>query len=321
MNAGNGKRQGVRGRNSGPAHRADAGRPSEGPRPKPPRPHESHPSHGSHGSHQSPGRTARASGQAERRGPRARSAPDEICLRTRKDDLILQVLHEDRETIVIDKPPGWMLAPVDWDRTQRNLMRLLVEGVQRGEHWAVKRNIRFIRPAHRLDADTSGALLLARNPLALRRLNRLFATRQVRKLYLAVVYGRPHRSEWQCDLPLSFTPGPAGRVRVDPHEGRPALTRFRVLQSAGALSLVECEPVTGRTHQIRVHLESAGHPIVGDPLYRRGGPPQVDPSASGLALRAALLQWPGVRGMESAVAPCDELARRHGFQVPNLLGP
>jgi len=252
-------------------------------------------------------------------GHRTQTAPDEIRLRTRKDDLILQVLHEDRESIVIDKPPGWMLAPVDWDRTQRNLMRLLIEGVQQGDHWAVRRNLRFIRPAHRLDADTSGALLLARNPVALRRLNRLFATRQVRKLYLAMVHGRPHRPEWECDLPLALTPGSSGRVQVDAREGRPALTRFRVLQSGPAMALLECEPVTGRTHQIRVHLEAAGLPIVGDPLYRRGAP-SGEPVTGGLGLRAALLEWPGIRGRESAVAPCGAFVQRHGFQAPNLLG-
>jgi RluA family pseudouridine synthase len=182
------------------------------------------------------------------------------------------ILYEDRSVLAIDKPPGWMLAPVSWDKTSRNLQRALVHSVQSRDFWARSRNIRYIRFIHRLDAETSGAVLLARNPGALSVMSHLFETRSVQKKYLAVVRGVPPQKHWTCRLKLAPELDATGRVQVDARRGREAETVFTVLEKGQHSALVEAAPMTGRTHQIRVHLASGGHPILGDALYGEKSP-------------------------------------------------
>lgn len=193
------------------------------------------------------------------------------------------ILYEDRSALAIDKPAGWMLAPTTWRHTSRNLQRALMESVQAREFWAVSRRLRFIRYVHRLDAETSGVLLLAKSPGALTVLGKLFESREVTKKYLAVVRGVPAQAEWICRLKLTDQIDSFGRVRVDEKGGRDAETRFRVLERRDDTALVEAVPVTGRTHQIRVHLQAQGNAVVGDELYGGG--------SGGLALRAVELAY------------------------------
>lgn len=122
---------------------------------------------------------------------------------------------------------------------------------------------------HRLDVTTSGVVLLARDAGTHRGLTAAFAERRVGKLYLAVVWGHPRPREGEWAMALGPDRSDRRRMRVDP-EGRPARTAYRVLGVAAHVALVALAPRTGRTHQLRVHLASAGHPIVGDDLY--GGP-------------------------------------------------
>jgi 23S rRNA pseudouridine1911/1915/1917 synthase len=144
-------------------------------------------------------------------------------------------------------------------------------------------------PVHRLDAATSGVLLLARNPAAARVLAAAFAARAVRKTYLGVVQGRPQREEGEIFTHLAPPAGanPRGAV-VEPGAGPPALTHFRVLAAAGDRALLELAPLTGRTHQLRLHLRHLGHPLLGDPLYAR---PDTPPAAR-LMLHAWRLDFP-----------------------------
>jgi RluA family pseudouridine synthase len=199
------------------------------------------------------------------------------------DGTRVDILYEDRSVMAIDKPPGWMLAPVSWDKTSRNLHRELMLSMQAGEFWAHSRNLRYIRFIHRLDADTSGVVLLARNAGALSVMSRLFETRQMRKKYLAVVRGVPAQKSWTCRLKITAEPDNEGRIQIDARHGREAETAFVVLEQGPASALIEASPLTGRTHQIRVHLASAGHPILGDVLYGEPGP--------ALALRAVELSY------------------------------
>src|SRR5580658_4020343 len=199
------------------------------------------------------------------------------------DGTQVDILYEDRSVLAIDKPPGWMLAPVSWDKTSRNLHRALMLSMQAGEFWARSRNLRYIRFIHRLDADTSGVVLLARNPGALSVMSQLFETRRVGKKYLAVVRGIPAQTSWTCRLKLALELDSTGRMRVDERHGREAETAFVVLQKGQGSALIEAAPVTGRTHQIRVHLAAAGHPILGDVMYGEKGPP--------LALRAVEISY------------------------------
>ncbi|RMF12383.1 MAG: RNA pseudouridine synthase [Alphaproteobacteria bacterium] len=138
---------------------------------------------------------------------------------------------------------------------------------------------RFPALAHRLDADTSGVLLLGRHAKALRRLHRLFSQGRVDKTYLAIVAGRPSSDEGRIEEPLAKISSRAKgwRMTVDP-AGKPARTDWRLLQADGEkrFSLLLLKPHTGRTHQLRVHLAHIGYPILGDPKY--GGAQAIDPA-------------------------------------------
>lgn len=148
---------------------------------------------------------------------------------------------------------------------------------------------------HRLDMDTSGLLLMARGIVAQRAVNRAFASRQVDKRYVAVVYGllaSPVASAdgWGLiDLPLSFDWPNRPRHIVDHQQGKPSQTRWRVLghDHERGTTRLELEPVTGRSHQLRVHLQALGHPIIGDTLY---APPEAQAMADRLLLHAARLE-------------------------------
>lgn len=249
------------------------------------------------------------------------------------DGTLIPILYEDRSVLAIDKPAGWMLAPTGWDRTPRNLQLALESSLSGGEYWARSRNLRFLRFVHRLDADTSGVLLLAKSWGALQAYGKLFETRQVEKVYLGVVHGIPRQSCWTCKLEIVPDSAAKGRMKVisgpetrrkprtktgirnpRPTTPKEAETLFRLIQSNEAESLVEARPATGRTHQIRVHLAAAGCPVVGDALYGILKPP---PPPSSLALRAVALVFrdPFTRQPVRIEAPFFEFARSFGFNV------
>ena len=228
------------------------------------------------------------------------------------DGTRLPILYEDRAVMAIDKPAGWMLAPVWWENTGRNLQRALESCVRGGAFWARSRHLAYLRFIHRLDADTSGVLLLARSAGSLRIFSRLFESRQMDKFYLAVTQGLPTAKEWTCSLPLGRDPQRAYRMKVNGDEARPSVTQFRVLQTGQGTALVLARPLTGRTHQIRVHLAAAGHPVLGDPLYGSG---LEKKSTKGLALRAIRLCYedPFQKRRVQIEAPSQQFLAQHGF--------
>ena len=212
----------------------------------------------------------------------------------------IPILYEDRSVLALDKPAGWMLAPDWWDRTGRNLHLALQSSLSAGDFWAHSRGLKYLRFVHRLDAETTGITLFAKSPGALKAFSELFEERKVEKYYWAVVRGIPKQREWRCDLALMPDPGMKGRMKTVPRpklekelaEGnaKEAETHFRVIKTFADTALIEARPVTGRTHQIRVHLAAAGHPIMGDPLY---GPDKMAESKGRqrLALRAVKLVY------------------------------
>jgi len=170
------------------------------------------------------------------------------------------VIHRDAQSIVVNKPPG--LATQGGTKTRTHLDGLL-DGLadEAGQ-----------RPklVHRLDKDTSGVLLLARTARAAAFFSKSFSGRTARKVYWALVVGVPEVRDGYIDLPLAKQPGTGGeKMHVEEgEEGLPARTRYRVIDRAGSRAAwVELQPLTGRTHQLRVHMAAIGHPIVGDGKY------------------------------------------------------
>jgi 23S rRNA pseudouridine955/2504/2580 synthase len=168
------------------------------------------------------------------------------------------VIFEDRNSFVLNKPPG--LATQGGTKTTHHLDRLL-DGLA-GEAGRPKL-------VHRLDKDTSGALLVARSARAAGHFAKAFSGRTARKVYWALVVGVPDRDEGLIDAPLAKQPGTGGeKMHIDGEHGLPAKTRWRVLDRAGnRAAWVELQPLTGRTHQLRAHMAAIGHPIVGDAKY------------------------------------------------------
>jgi RluA family pseudouridine synthase len=207
----------------------------------------------------------------------------------------LDILHEDRSVIAVDKPAGWLLVPFSWQRTQRNLQAAITSSIAAGDYWAKSRNLKFLRHIHRLDGDTSGVLLFGKSPGAVSALSDLFESREVEKVYLAVVQGVPRQRGWSCQAELSPDPQQHGRMRIDPRMGKEAETVFRTVRSSATRTLIEARPLTGRTHQIRLHLIESGHPVVGDDLYGPEAPgPRFRPQrriSFPLALRAVTLAY------------------------------
>jgi tRNA pseudouridine32 synthase/23S rRNA pseudouridine746 synthase len=175
-----------------------------------------------------------------------------------------RVLFIDAEAIVVDKPAG---LPVDEPKAGGDSVTRRLDELKFGFH-------RPPSPVHRLDRDTSGCLLLARNPKARVRFGSAFEEGQVEKLYIAVVDGALE-GEGEIDLPLAKVSSheQGWRMIVD-QKGKPARTYWKALQQRGGRTLVEFRPETGRTHQIRAHARyGLNVPIVGDPVYGAGGEP------------------------------------------------
>ena len=168
------------------------------------------------------------------------------------------ILHADDQVLVVDKQAGLLSVPGRGeDRADCLIARL------RGAFPTVLL-------VHRLDLDTSGVMVFALTPHAQRHLSRQFEERQTRKVYVARLAGRLEPATGRVDLPLIVDWPNRPRQKVDHAEGRPAQTDWRVVRATDGETRVRLMPVTGRSHQLRVHMASLGHPILGDPLYATG---------------------------------------------------
>lgn len=194
----------------------------------------------------------------------------------RVDDLAARVLYEDRLLLVLDKPSG--VAVHGGSGVSHGVIELLR---------AARPELRDLSLVHRLDRETSGCLVLAKRRSALRAMHEMFREGRVEKNYLALVAGDWQQGEQLLDAPLLVRHRQGGErhVVVDA-AGKQAATRVRLSRSHGVYSLLQCQPQTGRTHQIRVHLAQAGHPIVGDERY---GDRDVNRAAAGLGLKRLFL--------------------------------
>ena len=183
----------------------------------------------------------------------------------------LAVLFEDEHLLAIDKPSGLLTSPDRYDPLRPNLMKLLHAGIEKGSPWARERGLTYLMNAHRLDFGTSGIILLAKTKPVLVALANLFGSEKPLKSYAALVHGDAMEDSFEVDAPLAPHPVKTGLMRVDAKGGKRSRTLFEVSERFNGWALLRCQPVTGRTHQIRVHLRHAGFPIVGDELY--GGAP------------------------------------------------
>jgi 23S rRNA pseudouridine955/2504/2580 synthase/23S rRNA pseudouridine1911/1915/1917 synthase len=172
----------------------------------------------------------------------------------------IQIIFEDKNLLVINKPSRLLVIPDRWDDTKPNLFHILnlkyqeLTDSKSAKIWVV----------HRIDADTSGIVVLAKNADIHRKLNTAFEKKLLTKTYLAIVKGSPLQSEGKIEFPLS-TPK-QGKVTIDPN-GKTAITTYRILEKYNKFSLLKVHPETGRTHQIRVHLKAIGHALAVDPIY------------------------------------------------------
>jgi 23S rRNA pseudouridine1911/1915/1917 synthase len=200
-------------------------------------------------------------------------AGDRICIRLPElpdmtptpEDIPIEVIYEDAALTVVNKPPGMVTHPAkgNWHGTLVNALQFHFDSLSTlaGEN----------RPGiiHRLDRDTTGLLMVAKDDLAHRRLALQFELREVRKEYLALVHGIPQHDSDYIDRSIGFHPTVREKMAVRSVQdgGKTAVTFYEVLERFRNFALVRCKPQTGRTHQIRIHLTHIGHPILADKMY------------------------------------------------------
>ncbi len=202
--------------------------------------------------------------------------PDAAPTALSPEAMELDVVHADEAVIVVNKPPGLVVHPAQGHASGTLVHGLLAQFPDLTAMTAADGEAVF-RPGvvHRLDQDTSGLIVIARTPEALRHLQQQFKSRTVEKIYLAIVYGQPEAPEGVIDVPLGRDP--RQRQKFAPRmDGKPARTHYRLKQALADYSLLEIGLETGRTHQIRVHLAWLKCPVVGDTVYgRKKTPPGV----------------------------------------------
>ncbi len=179
-------------------------------------------------------------------------------------EVTYRILHRDGWLLAVDKGPGAPVHPARSFRTRTVLTRLRADLQEPG-----------LKPAHRLDRETSGVLMFSRTRRALSALMNQFKAGRVAKKYLAVVRGSPQFDRKTLELSLGRDPDFPVRCRMRPGSGRPAVTEFAVVRRQADRALVSAVPRTGRQHQIRVHLAALGHPVLGDKLYQEEGRPYL----------------------------------------------
>ncbi len=179
-------------------------------------------------------------------------------------DLPLNIVYEDADLIVVNKPQGMVVHPAAGhaDGTLVNALLHHCGGSLSGIGGVLRPGI-----VHRIDRDTSGLLVAAKNDAAHQGLASQLADHTMYRIYQAILVGTPSPDPGTVNAPIGRDPHDRKRMAVTMHGGKPAVTHYRVLERFTGYSLVECRLETGRTHQIRVHMASIGHPVVGDPVY------------------------------------------------------
>jgi RluA family pseudouridine synthase len=179
----------------------------------------------------------------------------------------IETLYEDEHLLALNKPPGLLTSPDRYEPARPSLMRLLHGGIADAKPWARTRGLTYLANAHRLDADTSGVILLAKSKPVLIALADLFGNDQPVQTCVALVHGGPPGATFESDAKLAPHPTQLGLMQVNPREGKQARTTFEVRERFRGWTLLTCRPVTARPHQVRVHLRHARLPVAGDRAY------------------------------------------------------
>jgi len=214
------------------------------------------------------------------------------------------VIYDDNNIIAVNKSSGISVGGDRWDESKERLDKLIEKDLKINKLFTV----------HRIDKETSGIVVFAKNRDTHRSLSTAFENRNVKKLYKLIVHGRPAWKEITCDLKLVPNGNKKHMTIIDKFRGKDSLTLFKVILSAGNYSILEAEPETGRIHQIRVHIAALGYPVVCDELYGKinpiklssfkrawkGDPSEERPLLARLGLHAEELTLPG---MQTITAP------------------
>ncbi len=177
------------------------------------------------------------------------------------EDIPLDIVYEDEDVIVVNKPQGMVVHPAPGHPNHTLVNALLYHSPLSTINGSIRPGI-----VHRIDKDTSGLLMVAKNDQAQQSLSAQLKAKTNTRLYIALVHGNIKENEGTIDAPIGRSPKDRKKQAVI-SEGRPAVTHFKVLKRYGTYTLIQCQLETGRTHQIRVHLKYIGHPVAGDPLY------------------------------------------------------
>ncbi len=255
----------------------------------------------------SDGRSVRASAPVGPGEELVLDVPEVRQLEVEAEEIPLRVVYEDDDLIIVDKPAGLVTHPAPGHASGTLVNALL----GRGGRAAYGGIAGVARPGivHRLDRDTSGLIMVAKHDAAQASLMAQLKARRVKKTYLALVAGEVGAALGRIEAPIGRDPAHRTRMAVVP-DGRPAVTGYRVRERFRAWTLLECDLVTGRTHQIRVHLASIGHPVAGDPVYGTGTSRRGPDGLGRLFLHAWRLELEAPSGgrVIRAVAPLpDEL--------------
>jgi 23S rRNA pseudouridine1911/1915/1917 synthase len=233
--------------------------------------------------------------------------PDAEPLNVQPENIPLDVLYDDDDFLIINKPAGMVVHPAP-GHTSGTLVNALLWHCRTESGESTLSGIGGIqRPGivHRLDKDTSGAIAVAKTDQAHQRLQAQFQTKTARRDYIAVVYGAPAAEHGTIDLPIGRHPVDRKKMAIVPEEkgGSRAVTHWQIKERLGNYTLMNFELETGRTHQIRVHAAQMGHPIVGDPVYSSGRSIGVNLEGQALHAWRLRLQHPVSGEWIEAIAP------------------
>ncbi len=206
--------------------------------------------------------------------------PDPQPIEAQPQDIPLDIVYEDDHLLVVNKPKGMVVhpAPGNPDGTLVNALLYHCRGQLSGVGGAIRPGI-----VHRIDKDTSGLLVVAKDDLTHQGLSEQMAVHAIHRVYHAVVYGNIRQDAGTIEAPIGRDPRDRKRMAVTPGQGKRACTHWQVLERFGRFTLLACRLETGRTHQIRVHMAHIGHPLAGDPVY---GPRSVIRDLQGQCLHA-----------------------------------